>query len=81
MWSSTAYYYWKKHEVERAIALWERALELDPSSAEIHYSLGLSYFDMKDFNKSEEHARVAYALQYPLPGLKKKLESVGHWSR
>jgi tetratricopeptide (TPR) repeat protein len=47
------------------------------SSAEIHYTLGLVLFDMKQYELAAEHARRAYALGYPLPGLRRKLAAAG----
>lgn len=42
-------------------------------SAEIHYNLGLIYVELKDLEQAQVHAEKAYALGYPLEGLKKKL--------
>ena len=64
-------------ESERAF---KDALELDPSSAEAHYNLGLVHFAQKDYAAAREHAISAYRLGYPLPGLKNKLASVGQWN-
>lgn len=46
-------------------------------SAEIHYTLGLVLFDMKQYEAAAEHARRAYDLGYPLPGLRRKLATAG----
>ena len=48
-------------------------------SATIHYNLGLLYLDLKDYDRSVEHARKAYALGAPLAGLKNKLAQAGKW--
>jgi hypothetical protein len=37
------------------------------------------YFDLKDYDKSLEHAQIAYAQGFPLPGLKHKLQKAGKW--
>ena len=58
---------------------WLRALQIDHDAVEAHYNLGLLYFNQKNFSKSVEHARLAYDLGYPLPGLKSKLMKKGHW--
>jgi tetratricopeptide (TPR) repeat protein len=47
-------------------------------SSEIHYQLGLVLVELKDFNTAQEHARRAYELGYPLPGLRDRLAKVGH---
>jgi tetratricopeptide (TPR) repeat protein len=62
-----------------AAAQLRKAVELDPRNANAHYNLGLAYFSLKDYPKSLAHAHEAYGLGFPLPGLRKKLESVGKW--
>jgi tetratricopeptide (TPR) repeat protein len=47
-------------------------------SAEVHYSLGLLYLEEGDIGAAQEHARVAYSLGHPLPGLRRKLAASGH---
>lgn len=47
-------------------------------SPELQYFLGLVLFDMKDFDTAREHARLAYELGYPLPGLRDKLAHAGY---
>jgi len=49
------------------------------ASAEINYALGLLYADRGAYASAMECAKRAYALGYPLPGLKKKLEKAGQW--
>jgi tetratricopeptide (TPR) repeat protein len=48
------------------------------ASAELHYFLGLTLIDAKNYEKAQEHARRAYELGYPLPGLANKLAAVGY---
>jgi tetratricopeptide (TPR) repeat protein len=55
------------------------ANELRPDDRNIHYNLGLLYFEEKNYGKAKEHAKVAYDMSFPLEGLKKKLKSVGAW--
>lgn len=57
----------------------EAALSLAGGNANIYYNLGLAYFDMKQFDKSLESAHQAYALGFPLPGLRDKLKRAGKW--
>ncbi len=52
---------------------------LEGKSSEIHYFLGLTLVDLKRYEEAVEHARKAYALGYPLQGLRKKLKAAGHW--
>ena len=46
-------------------------------SAEIHYFLGLLLIETGDLDSAVVHARKAYSLGYPLPGLMAKLERLG----
>jgi tetratricopeptide (TPR) repeat protein len=48
-------------------------------SALVHYNLGLVYLDLKDYQRSQEHAHKAYELGAPLPGLRNKLTEAGKW--
>ena len=66
-------------KLDDAITRAERAAELSPNDANIHYNLGLFYFDKKNFAKSKEHAKIAYANGFPLPGLRNKLVKAGKW--
>ena len=47
-------------------------------SAEVWYFLGLMNFKLKDYQAAEGNAKAAYALGYPLPGLKRKLQAQGY---
>ena len=51
----------------------------DSKSVELHYSLGLVCLELKDKTCAVEHAHVAYAEGYPLPGLKDKLIKQDLW--
>lgn len=53
---------------------------LKKPSAELNYILGLILVDLKSYDEALAHAKTAYKLGYPLPGLKRKLASAGHWS-
>lgn len=56
-----------------------RAVEISPDYAEAHYNLGLLYTDQKRWTDAKKHALRAYELQYPLPGLRKRLSDAGQW--
>jgi tetratricopeptide (TPR) repeat protein len=49
-------------------------------SAEVLYNLGMVELELGDLEAAASHAREAYALGYPLPGLKKKLQAAGAWT-
>ena len=47
-------------------------------SAELHYFLGLVLVDLKNYPEARVSAVRAYALGYPLPGLREKLARAGY---
>ena len=62
-----------------AIEQLQKADQLLPRNANVHYNLGLAYFDTKNYAKAREHAKIAYELGFPLPGLKDKLQRASQW--
>jgi len=50
----------------------------DGKSVEINYFLGLVLLDLKEFPAAQAHARKAYDMGYPLPGLRDQLARAGH---
>lgn len=62
-----------------AVPKFEQARDLDSKNANVHYNLGLAYFDLKKFDQALESAHVAYAQGFPLPGLRDKLRRAGKW--
>ncbi len=58
----------------------EVAEKLDPENANIKYNLGLLYFKTKKYDKAMSYAKEAYALGFPLPGLRNKLKRAGKWA-
>lgn len=72
-------YLFESGKQKEGLGEYDEALKLDPSNGNIHYNLGLLYFELKNYDKSMEEARKAYNLGFPLPGLKNKLMSVGKW--
>jgi tetratricopeptide (TPR) repeat protein len=64
---------------EKALQTLRQGLEAtEGQSAEIHYFLGLFLVDAGDLDNAASHARRAYDLGYPLPGLKAKLRRLNH---
>lgn len=59
----------------------QEANRLLPESGNVHYNLGLVYFGRKDYARAREHAMQAYALGFPLEGLKRKLVQAGQWEQ
>ncbi len=71
---------YKSGRDEAAKELWKFALRIDPKSVDAHYNLGLLYFRLGQYSASLEHARTAYELGYPLPGLRRMLIDGGYWN-
>ena len=49
------------------------------SSPELNYDFALLLLQLKEFPLAVHHARLAYSLGFPLPGLKNKLKKLGLW--
>lgn len=65
-------------KLDDAKAILEKGLQgTEGQSADIHYSLGLLNLKLKQLDDAEHHARRAYELGYPLPGLRNKLAAAG----
>jgi tetratricopeptide (TPR) repeat protein len=62
-----------------AIEELNKANELLPNNANVNYNLGLAYLDAKDYDKALAHAKRAYELGFPLPGLRDRLQKAGKW--
>jgi len=64
---------------KEALEQLEVAANLEPDNATILYNLGLLYFKQKNYEKARHYAKQAYALDFPLSGLKNKLIRAGKW--
>jgi Tfp pilus assembly protein PilF len=69
----------RKGQLDKALKQYEAALPLVPDSADLHYNLGLLYIQKNNYTKALEHAKKAYELGHPLPGLRNKLTDLGVW--
>jgi tetratricopeptide (TPR) repeat protein len=67
------------NRLQEAVGSYQKALSLNPSSANAHYNLGLAYYDLKQFELSNQQAQLSYALGVRLPGLRDKLTKAGQW--
>ena len=47
--------------------------------ANLHYNLGLAYVKLKRYDDAMAEARKAYAMGFPLPGLRNQLQRAGKW--
>jgi len=78
VWQVYANYKARKGDTDAALEAYNRAKELMPASVEVDYNLGLLYFKLGQYEKARESARVAYAGNYPLDGLRRKLAEKGY---
>ncbi|MFO1412797.1 MAG: tetratricopeptide repeat protein [Burkholderiales bacterium] len=69
----------KQGQTEAGVAKLDAALALAGDNANVYYNLGLAYFDLKRYDSALANAQKAYALGFPLPGLRTKLQQVGMW--
>lgn len=74
-----ANYLSKKGKKLEAIEQLKQIQSISDENANLHYNLGLVFFDLKDYEKSLAHAHKAYGNGFPLPGLRDKLKRVGKW--
>lgn len=74
-----ASYLFAKERTDQGFSELKQAADLEPENPVINYNLGLAYFKHKDYDLALKHAQKAYSLNYPLPGLKKKLIGAGKW--
>jgi len=45
----------------------------------LHYNLGLIYFELKKYDQALDEAHIAYRMGFQLPGLRDKLKRLGKW--
>jgi hypothetical protein len=62
-----------------AIPHYEIAEKRLKNSPNLLYNMGLLYFNLKDYEKSREYAKRAYAGGFALPGLRDMLVRAGKW--
>lgn len=72
-------YYFRKKKFDQARIALEQAIQLNPDSADVQYNLGLIYLELGMSEAALKQAHRAYALGYPLPGLKNRLKSARIW--
>lgn len=69
----------KKGRMTEAIEYFDRAKALGDDSPNLHYNLGLAYYQVKRYQDALDSAHKAYAEGFPLMGLKNLLMKSGHW--
>lgn len=73
-------YLLKAGEMNEAVEQLQVAADLDPENPTINYNAGLAYVQKKDYEQARIHAKKAYDLGFPLPGLKNQLIKAGKWN-
>jgi tetratricopeptide (TPR) repeat protein len=66
-------------ESEKAFEMYKDAVAMAPDNATFNYNLGLAYLKAKNYEQANTYAHKAYALGFPLPGLKNMLTAAGKW--
>jgi tetratricopeptide (TPR) repeat protein len=66
-------------KTDAALEELRRAEKELPDDANLAYNLGLIYADKRDYERARAYAKQAYALGFPLPGLKQRLQRAGQW--
>lgn len=66
-------------KTDQAIKQFNVTITLQPENTTAHYNLGLLYMKKKNYKQARHHAKEAYALDFPLPGLKNQLIKAGQW--
>ena len=69
----------KKGDEQGALDQYRQGLDMNPRLAEGHYNIGLLYANLDQMDMAVDHAKRAYELGYPLPGLRNRLRRVGAW--
>jgi tetratricopeptide (TPR) repeat protein len=72
-------YLYQLGKLDQALKLYKQAAAIIPDSPELHYNLGLLYLEENDYRLASVHAKKAYDLGFPLPGLRNKLIRAGVW--
>lgn len=72
-------YFLKAGEPVQALTKLELARAQRPNDANVAYNIGLAHFELGQYDQALESAHEAYALGFPLPGLKNMLTKRGKW--
>lgn len=74
-----AQHLWYTDHKKEGLEQVDKAIELGAEDANTFYNAGLMNFDLGHKDKAYEYAKRAYALGFPLQGLKDKLKQAGMW--
>jgi tetratricopeptide (TPR) repeat protein len=73
------HYLVQKSQYKEGARKLEEARALAEDNSNVHYNLGLAYFELKEYDKALASAHRAYQLGFPFPGLRNMLEREGKW--
>lgn len=73
------HYLYARGQIDLAVVMFTKAFEIEPENATINYNLALGLLKQKQYEKANYHAQRAYALGFPLPGLKNMLREANKW--
>ncbi len=74
-----ANYLKKKDQLKMASQIYQRALLIKNAPAEINYSFGLLYLELKDYDNAVAQAKIAYDRGIKKTKLSRQLEKLGRW--
>ena len=74
-----ASFYAKKKDKEVALEHLSVARDAAGANPQVHYNLGLIYFQVGEYEEAIRSARIAYDGGISLPGLRDKLKSIKRW--
>lgn len=66
-------------QLDAATEALQRSAQLAPDDAGAQYNLGLIFLKRHDYPRALEQARKAYAMGFPLTGLRQQLQQAGQW--
>ena len=72
-------YFYDEGDYEKARERMQAGLKITPDSRNIHYNIGLVYAELGRYGEARRHAREAYNQNFPLDGLRRKLQAAGEW--
>jgi tetratricopeptide (TPR) repeat protein len=81
VWMINGLYLARRGDKAGALERYATALKLAPNDGEIHYNAALLYLDMNKLEQARPHAKRAYELGHPLPGLKNRMLKSGAWTQ
>lgn len=64
---------------EDALRMFKEALRFEPENPTYNYNLALLYLKKNDYEQANTFGQKAYALGFPLTGLRNKLKAAGKW--